>query len=39
MVNDAKKNESADKEKKEKIDILNQAEHLVYETEKHKRTW
>merc|ERR1712224_496329 len=31
MVNDAKKNESADKEKKEKIDILNQAEHLVYE--------
>ena len=34
MVNDAKKNESADKEKKEKIDILNQAEHLVYETEK-----
>ena len=34
MVNDAKKNESADKEKKEKIDILNQAEHLVYEAEK-----
>ena len=34
MVNDAKKNESADKEKKEKIDIVNQAEHLVYETEK-----
>ena len=34
MVNDAKKNESADKEKKEKIDILNQAEHVVYETEK-----
>ncbi len=34
MVNDAKKNESADKEKKEKIDILNQAEHIVYETEK-----
>jgi molecular chaperone DnaK len=34
MVNDAKKNESADKEKKEKIDIANQAEHLVYETEK-----
>ena len=34
MVNDAKKNESADKEKKKKIDILNQAEHLVYETEK-----
>tara|TARA_X000000950_G_scaffold227494_1_gene274627 strand:- start:2096 stop:3997 length:1902 start_codon:yes stop_codon:yes gene_type:complete len=34
MVNDAKKNESVDKEKKEKIDILNQAEHVVYETEK-----
>ena len=34
MVNDAKKNESVDKEKKEKIDILNQAEHLVYEAEK-----
>ena len=34
MVNDAKKNESLDKEKKEKIDILNQAEHLIYETEK-----
>ena len=34
MVNDAKKNESADKEKMDKIDIVNQAEHLVYETEK-----
>ena len=34
MVNDAKKNESADKEKKEKIDFLNQAEHVIYETEK-----
>ena len=34
MVNDAKKNEGADKEKREKIDLLNQAEHLVYETEK-----
>ena len=34
MVNDAKKNESADKEKKEKIDVVNQAEHLIYETEK-----
>ena len=34
MVNDAKKNETADKEKKEKIDIVNQAEHLIYETEK-----
>jgi molecular chaperone DnaK len=34
MVNDAKKNEGADKEKREKIDLLNQAEHLCYETEK-----
>ena len=34
MVNDAKKNEGEDKEKREKIDLLNQAEHLVYETEK-----
>ncbi len=34
MVNDAKKNESADKEKKEKIDMINQAENLIYETEK-----
>ena len=34
MVNDAKKNESADKEKRVKIDLLNQAEHLCYETEK-----
>ncbi len=34
MVNDAKKNETADKEKKEKIEIINQAEHLIYETEK-----
>ena len=33
MVNDAKKNESADKEK-EKIDMINQAENLIYETEK-----
>jgi molecular chaperone DnaK len=29
-----KKNEGADKEKREKIDLLNQAEHLCYETEK-----
>ena len=28
MVNDAKKNESADKEKKEKINMINQAENL-----------
>ena len=34
MVNDAKKNESVDKEKKEKIDMINQAENLIYETEK-----
>ena len=34
MVNDAKKNESADKEKKERIDMMNQAENLIYETEK-----
>ena len=34
MVNDAKKNETKDKEKREKIDLINQAEHLVYETEK-----
>ncbi|MBL50785.1 MAG: molecular chaperone DnaK [Candidatus Marinimicrobia bacterium] len=34
MVNDAKKNESEDKEKREKIDVVNQAEHLIYETEK-----
>ena len=34
MVNDAKKNEGADKEKRQKIDLLNQSEHLIYETEK-----
>ena len=34
MVNDAKKNESVDKEKKEKIEMINQAENLIYETEK-----
>jgi len=34
MVNDAKKNEGADKEKREKIDLQNQAEQLIYETEK-----
>ena len=34
MVNDAKKHESEDKEKREKIDLVNQAEHLIYETEK-----
>ena len=34
MVNDAKKHESEDKQKREKIDLANQAEHLIYETEK-----
>jgi molecular chaperone DnaK len=34
MVNDAKKNEGVDKERREKIDLQNQAEHLIYETEK-----
>ena len=34
LVNDAKKHESEDKEKREKIDLVNQAEHLIYETEK-----
>ena len=34
MVNDAKKHETEDKEKREKIDLVNQAEHLIYETEK-----
>jgi len=34
MVNDAKKHEVEDKEKREKIDVVNQAEHLIYETEK-----
>ena len=34
LVNDAKKHESEDKEKREKIDLVNQAENLIYETEK-----
>ena len=34
MVNDAKKHESEDKAKREKIDMDNQAEQLVYQTEK-----
>ncbi len=34
MVNDAKKYESEDKEKRESIDLKNQAEQLVYQTEK-----
>ena len=34
MVNDAKKHEVEDKGKREKIDLVNQVEHLIYETEK-----
>lgn len=34
MVNDAKKYESEDKKKREEIDLRNQAEQLVYQTEK-----
>jgi len=34
MVNDAKKHESEDKEKRELIDMQNQAEQLIYQTEK-----
>ena len=34
MVNDAKKHEKEDKDKREKIDLTNQSEHLIYETEK-----
>lgn len=34
MVNDAKKHESDDKKKREEIDVRNQAEQLVYQTEK-----
>ena len=34
MVNDSKKNEQKDKEKREQVDIINQSEHLLYETEK-----
>jgi molecular chaperone DnaK len=34
LFNDAKKNEGVDKERREKIDLQNQAEHLIYETEK-----
>ena len=34
MVNEAKKHESEDKDKREKIDLVNQSEHLIYETEK-----
>ena len=34
MVNDAKKHESEDKLKREKIDLVNQAELVIYETQK-----
>jgi molecular chaperone DnaK len=34
MVNDAKKHESEDKDKREIVDIHNQGEQLVYQTEK-----
>ncbi len=34
MINDAKKHESEDKEKREMVDLHNQAEQLVYQTEK-----
>jgi len=34
MVNDSKKYESEDKKKREEIDLRNQAEQLVYQTEK-----
>ena len=34
MVNDAKKYEGEDKEKREMIDLQNQAEQLIYQTEK-----
>ena len=29
-----KKHETEDKEKRQKIDLINQAEHLIFETEK-----
>ena len=34
MINDSKKNEQKDKEKREKVDITNQSESLIYEIEK-----
>ena len=39
MVNDAKKHEQDDKEKREKIDLMNQSEHLIYETEKNVKEY
>ena len=34
MVNDAKKHEQDDKNKREAIDAANQADQIIYETEK-----
>ncbi len=34
MINDAKKNKKEDKEKREKIEMANQSEQLIYQTEK-----
>ena len=34
MINDSKKNEQKDKEKREQVDVVNQSEHMIYETEK-----
>ena len=39
MVNDAKKHDQDDKEKREKIDLMNQSEHLIYETEKNVKEY
>jgi len=39
MVNDSKKHEQDDKEKREKIDLMNQSEHLIYETEKNVKEY
>jgi len=37
MINDSKKNEQKDKEKREQVDIINQSEHMIYETEKNMK--
>ena len=37
MVNDAKKHEEEDKDKRELIDLHNQAEQLIYQTEKNMK--
>ena len=34
MINEIKKNKEQNKEKREKVDIINQSEHMIYETEK-----